>query len=619
MLIRSRAPRAPRDDAASAGAAISPARAALRRRPLAPPLALGSKRAVALPPLRLVRSAIVASANAVIVTGDLASGCLIEYVNPAFERITGYRADEVLGRNCKFLQGGDDAQSGLDEIRAALIEEREGNAVLRNYRKDGSLFWNHLYVAPVRDERGRVRHFVASQYDVTDIKTLESKLRHQANHDELSGLANRSHMQAQLSSSIANARRGGHGIWVAFVNVDRFKVINDSLGHSAGDSVLRIIGERLRAAVREVDAVGRWGGDQFVILMSQLPKREVATALLQRIKEAVARPIRYQEQQLFLTCSIGVSVYPQDGEAPDALLNSADLAARHAKLDGANTFRFNTAAMNEIAARRLQTEADLRRAIERDEFVLHYQPQVDLATGRIVGVESLIRWQHPQRGLIYPDAFIAIAEQSGLILPIGAWVLRTACAQNRAWQDAGLAPVRVAVNLSSRQFCEPGLADAVAAVLAETGLRPEHLEVEMTESIIMGDVDDAIGVLHAIKALGVRLSVDDFGTGYSSLSYLTRFPIDVIKIDRSFVSAIGEAGGDGAVIATSIVSLAHALKLCVIAEGVETAEQLQYLRERGCDEMQGYYFSRPVAAATVEQLLRADTRLVHENFLAPTA
>ncbi|CAN5396998.1 hypothetical protein BH11PSE11_BH11PSE11_39380 [soil metagenome] len=561
--------------------------------------------------LDLRQRAIEASANAMVITGATGPQFLIEYVNPAFERITGYSAAEAVGQNCRFLQGTDLDQPGLDEIRTALREQRAGNAVLRNYRKDGSLFWNHLHVAPVHDEHGVVRHFVASQYDITVVKDLEATLRHLATHDELSGLANRSLLRDRLVHAMASAQRDGEEVWVAFVDLDRFKVINDSLGHAAGDKVLKTIAERLRSAVRASDTVARWGADEFVVLMPQPPSNGVGAgaAALQRIMNAVAAPVLLQEQQLILTCSIGVAVFPQDGRQPDALVDCADIAAHDAKGHGRNGFRFHTADMNLKAIRRLEIENDLRHAVERGEFLLHYQPQVDLGSGRVVGMEALIRWKHPVRGMVSPLDFIGIAEETGIILAIGDWVLREACAQNKRWQDAGLPRLRVAVNISARQFSNPGLPARIAAILAETGLAAADLEIEMTESMIMHDVDDAIAVLREIKQLGVHISVDDFGTGYSSLSYLKRFPIDVLKIDRSFVVEIAEEGGDGAVIVTSIIMLAHALRLRVIAEGVETIEQLQFLRRHGCDEMQGFYFSRPVEPEAFAALLHEGRQL----------
>ncbi|WP_426210266.1 putative bifunctional diguanylate cyclase/phosphodiesterase [Massilia sp. TWP1-3-3] len=556
--------------------------------------------------LSAYKSALEASANAMVITRAVAPHFIIEYVNPAFERITGYTAAEVVGRNCNFLQGDDRNQAGIDEIRLALREQRAGNAVLRNYRKDGTLFWNHLFVAPVRSADGVLSHFVASQYDITEARQREAQLLHLAHHDELTGLPNRALLRDRLLHAIAAARRNGSRIWIAFVSLDRFKAINDSFGHGGGDKFLKVIAARLHGDIRGGDTAARWGSDEFAILMPEQNEDQLANAALERIMAVVNTAIRYEGQEVVLTCSIGVAGYPDDGLDVDSLLERADIAAFHAKNEGGNRFHFHTPGMNQKALARLRTEADLRLALQRDEFVLHYQPQLDLATGRIIGMEALVRWQHPERGLLGPLEFIGLAEETGLIVPIGNWVLRTACVQNRQWQHEGLRHIRVAVNLSARQFVLGDLAELVAAILSEIGLSPGDLELELTESLVMNDVERGIGVLGALKQLGVRIAVDDFGTGYSSLAYLRRLPIDVLKIDRSFVSDIGS--GDGDAIVAAIIALAHTLKLKVVAEGVETVEQLDYLRVNQCDEMQGYYFSKAVCADAFAELLRTDQR-----------
>ncbi|MGZ9709297.1 putative bifunctional diguanylate cyclase/phosphodiesterase [Glaciimonas sp. GNP009] len=559
--------------------------------------------------LTLRHSAIEASAHPMIVTSAIAPDFNIEYVNPAFERITGYWNAEVIGKNCKFLQGTDQNQPELEEIRAALREQREGNSVLRNYRKDGSIFWNHLYVAPVSNNQGIVTHFVASHYDITVAKNNEAKLMRMAYHDELTGLPNRALLRDRLLQALALAARYSSQVWVLFISLNRFKTVNHSFGHKGSDSVLMIIAHRLRDAIRESDTLARWGDDEFVIVMPEKPAGKLAIAVLQRMIAVVNRAIVFGGQEFFLNCSMGVTRYPQDGEHVDMLLDRADIAAHHAKRKGDNDFQFHTVDMSKLALKRLRIEADLRLAIEREEFVLHYQPQVDLGSGFINGMEALIRWQHPKQGLLYPADFIDIAEETGLIIPIGAWVLRAACTQNKQWQEEGLPSIKVAVNLSLRQFTQQNLAQSFAEILDDIGLSPKELELELTESLIMSNVDQAIAVLRDIKALGVAISVDDFGTGYSSLSYLKLLPIDMLKIDRTFVSDIGAGDGDDAYIVTSIITLAHALKLRVIAEGVETLQQLNYLRRNGCDEMQGYFFSKPLSAEAFAQILRSGKRL----------
>jgi diguanylate cyclase (GGDEF)-like protein len=386
------------------------------------------------------------------------------------------------------------------------------------------------------------------------------------------------------------------------IDLDRFKFVNDSMGHKAGDVLLMTVAARLRGALREADTVARLSGDEFVVILTQHQDESLSADIVQRLMDTVAAPVMLGGKEFCVTCSIGVAVYPTDGAPADSLIEHADIAMYRAKKRGRNNYQFYTPAMNEEAMERVRIETALRSALERNEFVLHYQPQVELATGAIVGMEALIRWQHPELGMVAPSRFIGVAEETGLIVPIGLWVLRAACAQNKAWQAAGLGKLRVAVNLSARQFGADNLVQDLRTVLEETGLPPACLDIELTESLFMSDTDQAVELLHSMKALGVNLSIDDFGTGYSSLSYLSRFPIDVLKIDRSFVNGVTRDAGNAAIV-SSIIALAHNLKLAVIAEGVETAEQLDYLKRHGCDEMQGYYFSKPLDAADFEKLL----------------
>jgi len=564
-------------------------------------------RAAAEAALRLRERAIEASANAIMIANARRPGFPVEYVNPAFERMTGYPAAEMLGRSLAVLHAGDRDQPGLAEIRAILAEQREGDATLRNYRKDGTPFWSRVHIAPVRDESGAVSHFVAAKYDITETRQYQEQLEFQARHDELTGLPNRNLLRTRLDQAIAEAGRRGESLWVAFLDLDHFKFINDTLGHGAGDTMLRMISERLTQALRVGDTVARLGSDEFVLILPAGGSTD-NTELLQRMMAAVAAPIEIGGHRFYPTCSVGVAQYPADGGDAETLIRHADIAMYHAKASGRDNHQFFTAALNSRALERLRLEADLRDALERDEFVLHYQPQVCLQSGRVIGMEALIRWQHPRLGMVSPGRFIALAEETGLIVPIGNWVLRTACRQNRAWQDAGLGPLRVAVNLSARQFTDPDLAPAIIAVLEETGLAPRHLEIELTEGLVMANVEHTIGVLRQLKAAGLQLSIDDFGTGYSSLSYLKRFPLDVLKIDQSFVRDIATDSDDAAIVA-SIIGLAHGLRLHVIAEGVEDQAQLDYLRAHGCDQIQGYYFSKPLPAAAMEELLRSGRTL----------
>ncbi|MBO9537843.1 EAL domain-containing protein [Herbaspirillum sp.] len=555
--------------------------------------------------LQLRQQAIESSANAIIILSAQEPDYPIEYVNPAFGRITGYSPAEAVGRNIRFLEGRDSDPEGFETVWIAMREKREHNVVLRNYHKDGSELWNDFYIAPVKDDNGAVTHFVAALYDITSMKRYEAELEFQASRDTLTGLINRHMLRYHLDQAIGNAERQKQALWLVFVDLDRFKFVNDTLGHKAGDTLLRTVAGRLRAAVREADSVARLGGDEFIMILPEQDELTLDTRSLQRIMDAVAAPISLGGHTLFMTCSIGVACYPGDGTDGETLIKHADIAMYRGKQTGRNNFQFYTPAMNEQALERLRIEADLRSALDHHEFLLHYQPKVDLASGRVVGSEALIRWQHPQLGMVSPARFIGLAEETGLILPIGAWVLRTACVQCRRWQLDGYGDISVSVNLSVGQFLQKDLVTSIADVLADTGLPPASLELELTESLMMTDVEHAIGILNGLKELGVRLSIDDFGTGYSSLAYLKRFPIDALKIDRSFVRDI-TIDADDAAITASIISLARHLKLRVIAEGVETDEQLDYLRHYGCDEIQGYLFSPPVPAEKFEQILKQE-------------
>ena len=563
--------------------------------------------------LNLRNRAVESSVNAILITDYATPGQPIEYVNPAFERITGYSAAEVIGRDTSFLFGADVGQAGEMEIRKALRERREGHAVLRNYRKDGSLFWNEYSIAPVRDAEGQVTHYVEVMNDVTEAKSYEEQLAHQANFDSLTGLANRNLLQDRLQQAMANARRTGEGLALVFLDLDNFKLVNDSLGHDVGDQLLRLVGMRLRDCVRENDTVCRQGGDEFVLILLDAKGTRGAiesgvTELMKKLLTQVSKPLSLEGRVLRPTCSIGVSLYPHDGEEPATLLRNADAAMYRAKELGRNRFQFFTAEVHERIRRRMELESSLRLALERNEFELHYQPQVDLRHGGIVGVEALIRWRHPERGLVPPKEFIAFAEETGLIVPIGEWVLREACRRNRSWQEQGLARVPVAVNMSALQCEQADIVDVVRRALEDSGLEPRYLELEITESISMANPEQSVPLMQRLKETGVILSIDDFGTGFSNLSYLRRFPVDRLKIDLSFVREIATDPGSLA-ISEAIITMSHNLKLHVVAEGVETAEQLALLGARDCDSMQGYFFSPPVPHEQLEQLLREGRRL----------
>lgn len=455
---------------------------------------------------------------------------------------------------------------------------------------------------------GEVRYFSTIMRDISEVKQYEKQLEHQATHDALTGLPNRNLLGDRMQQAMAHAERYGHKVATLFLDLDQFKFVNDSLGHEVGDRLLIAVAERLRNAVRQGDTVARQGGDEFVVVLADVERLEDAADVAAKLLAAMQTPTVIEGHELFVTASIGMSLFPQDGGDVPTLLRHADMAMYRAKDEGRNSFQFFASDMNQRVVERLSLEGGLRHALEREEFMLYYQPQVDLASGQIIGVEALLRWNHPDLGLVPPAKFIPLAEETGLIVGIGNWVLRKACAQNKAWQDAGLPSIAVSVNISARQFRRQEMVDAVQQTLAATGLAARHLDLELTETMIMHEPDRVISVLRQLSEMGVQISVDDFGTGYSSLNYLKRFPINKVKIDQSFVREI-TSDPDDAAVAKTIVSIAHDMHMKVIAEGTETEGQINALRSYGCDEVQGYYFSRPLPPDDVAAMLRDGRRL----------
>ena len=454
----------------------------------------------------------------------------------------------------------------------------------------------------VPGENGQPQFLSGTTLDITARIRAESEIQQLINYDTLTGLPNRSLLHDRLRLAIAQAARERHIVGVLFLDLDRFKGINDTLGHRAGDKLLQTIATRLGACVRETDTLARLGGDEFVALLVGVTNEEGITTVAKKILALVSEPVYIDGHELYTTASIGIALYPMDGEDSHTLLKHADLAMYQAKELDRNNFQFFSREMNVKVLERMMLESSMRRALDRDEFFLVYQPQVDARTGRVVGMEALLRWQHPDMGLLVPDKFIYLAEETGFILPLGEWVLQTACRQNKAWQDEGLPPVRVAVNLSGKQFSQQHLDETIAAILMESRLDPQWLEVEITESAIMKNAEQNITILRKLKEMDIAIAIDDFGTGYSSLSYLKHFPISRLKIDRSFVMDI-TTNPDDAAIAEIIIAMAQTLKLSVIAEGVETRAQMELLSFHNCVEMQGYLFSRPVPADEFRLLL----------------
>jgi len=531
---------------------------------------------------------------------------LMHRMNQRFCDILGYAEDELRGMSFRDLVHPEDLPFAAELGQHVLRQEVQDLSVeLRCLRKDGQPAWISLTISSMRDNTGAPRPTFVVQ-DISHRKKASTDTVDLATHDALTGLPNRALLQDRLRQAIATAKHGQKQVAVIVLDLDHFKNINDSLGHEVGDQVLVEAGRRLSSNLRAFDTVARQGDDEFVVVLPNVEDQTGAAVVAQKLLDAMARPITVNGHEFFAGCSIGISLFPKDGEDGRTLLKNADAAMHRSKEAGRNCFRFYLQEMNARTLDRLKVEGGLRRALERGEFVLHYQPQVDLASGEIVGAEALVRWQPAGQELVYPNHFIPIAEETGLIVPIGEWVLRAACLQHEAWRRAGLPPLRIGVNLSARQFNQQDVVSTVTRVLHETGCDPRDLSLEITESVVMKDPQSAVETLHELHAMGVHLSIDDFGTGYSSLSYLKRFPIDSLKIDRSFVGDVA-TDSENAAIVQAVIALAHSLKLEVIAEGVETAEQLAFLRQQRCHQMQGYYFSRPVPAERFAEMLAART------------
>jgi diguanylate cyclase (GGDEF)-like protein/PAS domain S-box-containing protein len=559
--------------------------------------------------LRLLRRAVQATGNGIVIADARDPAHPVVYVNAAFEQITGYPAAEIVGRNCRILQGAHGDQPGVAEIRRALAEQREARAVLRNYRRDGRMFWNEFRLTPVRDDAGTLTHFVGVLADVTERQRQEEQLAWRATHDDLTGLPNRQLLHDRLQQAIAGAGRHGHGVAVVFVDLDDFKLINDSLGHSAGDTALKEIARRLHGIVRDADTVGRFGGDEFVVVLAQTDEAGLQ-AVIARIGEVLAEPIDLAGVRHQLTPSIGHCRYPRDGGDAETLLRHADLAMYQAKRQGRNRAIAYRAEFDGTVSQRLQLVSQLRDGLQRGEFPLYFQPLWGL-DGRPLGLEALVRWHHPERGLLPPAEFIAVCEESGLIVDLGRHVLREAARHHALLVAAGLGHLRIAVNVSAAQFAHD-IDREVAAVVREFLLPPGALELELTESVIMDSTERAIETMRRIAGLGVGLSLDDFGTGYSSLAYLKRLPLDRLKIDRSFVQDLGHDLDDAAICA-SIIGLGHLLGLRTVAEGVETDQQRAWLQARGCDELQGFLLGRPQPFDDLLPYLLAEAPVVFER------
>jgi diguanylate cyclase (GGDEF)-like protein/PAS domain S-box-containing protein len=542
--------------------------------------------------------------DAVLTTDPLGN---VTYLNLVAETMTGWPHDEALGRPVSEVFNIVDGMTRLPAANPMLraIEENMTVGLATNsvlIRRDGSESAIEDSAAPIHNRDGQVTGAVIVFHDVSESRAMALEMAHLAQHDFLTGLPNRLLLTERFSHAIGLAQRHGQQVGLLFLDLDNFKHINDSLGHAVGDLLLQSIANRLVECVRTTDTVCRQGGDEFVILLAEIGQPLDAVHVATSLRTALDIPHLIDGHELHISLSIGISIFPDDGSDVDTLMQNADTAMYHAKASGRNNYQFFRADMNTRAVRRLFVESSLRRALKQGEFLLHYQPKIDLASGAMTGAEALLRWQDPELGLVMPAQFVQIAEDNGLIVPIGRWVLREACRQMQSWLDAGLPAVPVSVNISAVEFRHEDFLEGVALILKETGLAPHYLELELTESMLMHDVESSAAVLEALKLMGVQLAIDDFGTGYSSLSYLKRFPIDTLKIDQSFVRDIATDSDDATIVA-AVIGMGRNLKQRVIAEGVETLEQLEFLQARNCDEGQGFHFSHPVSADDFARLL----------------
>jgi len=516
----------------------------------------------------------------------------IAAVNRAFTELTGYSKDEVVGKAPNILSSGLEPERFYAAMWQAINETGHWQGEIRDRRKSGEVYPKWMTVDVLKDEQGRVTNYISSFSDITERKRADEKIHYLAHHDILTGLPNRMVFTDRLSQAIAQARRHQSRFAVLFADLDRFKNINDSLGHHIGDLLLQEVGKRLLEAIRESDTVCRLGGDEFILLVQDIGSPEHVAAIAGKILTVLSRPYLLEGNDLSITPSIGIACYPQDGDNEESIVKNADAAMYHAKESGRGQYQFFTEQINANVHDRLSIENDLRKALSRNEFVLHFQPKFDILTHRIAGCEALIRWQHPTFGMIQPARFIPIAEETGLIVAIGDWVLETACREGQRLQSEGFPGLLMSVNVAAPQLKQSGFVERVLEILEKTGLRPAYLELEVTESMIMHDVENVTAILQQLHDAGVQLSIDDFGTGYSSLAYLKRFPIHVLKIDQSFVRDIMTDKDDAAIV-RAVIALAHSLRLEVIAEGVETQEQFDFLEAHGCNAIQGYLIARP--------------------------
>ncbi len=557
--------------------------------------------------MRKLSHAIEQAADAVMITDRQGN---IEYINPAFTTITGYTAEDAIGRRPDLKKSGIQGPAFYRQLWDTILSGEVFSDVFVNRRKDGTLYYEEQTITPLRNDDGNITNFVATGRDISERMAIQERLQHMAHHDALTELPNRTLFIDRLKQALARARWNKRTLAVMFLDLDRFKQINDSLGHETGDQLLGNFARRIEANLRDGDTVARFGGDEFVILLNDIANINDIGEIAEKTLAVFNEAFTIAGRELTITASIGISVFPYDGEESQLLMQNADTAMYRAKENGKNNFQFYSKEMSHRALQRLNMENALRHALERDEFTLHYQPIIDIGSGRAIGAEALLRWSHPQHGAVPPAEFIPLLEDTGLIIPVGEWILRKACEQAMSWSGES-AKSYITVNFSGRQLTASGMLEAIQNTLADTGLPPRRLVLEITESFLMKNIDTATFNLTQLADQGIGVAIDDFGIGYSSLSYLKRLPISILKIDRSFIRDLTTDPDDASIVSATI-ALANNLKLVVVAEGVETTEQLHILRSFGCMTMQGYFFSRPVPAGAIGGLL---TR----NFIESTA